>query len=116
MRIFGPPVGNNRPPILRRPGRPGRPPRRTVCTDRNFTAKVRLKDRAGIKSVKVFIDGRRVKRVSLTRFSLHIQVRDLRVGRHQIKVVARDRAGNVSVTRRNFARCALRLAAPHFTG
>jgi hypothetical protein len=66
--------------------------------------------------VNVFLDGRRVKRTTRTRFSIRVHVRDLRVGRHRITVVAYDRAGNRSVIRRHFGRCALALAAPHFTG
>ena len=57
-----------------------------------------------------------IKRTSRTRFSITVKVRGLRVGRHQITVVARDRAGNRSVIRRHFGRCALTLAAPKFTG
>jgi Ice-binding-like/Bacterial Ig domain len=93
-----------------------RPPASTVCTTRNFTARVRVSDRAGIRLVNVFLDGRRVKRTTRTRFSIRVNVRDLRVGRHRITVVAYDRAGNRSVIRRHFGRCALALAVPHFTG
>jgi hypothetical protein len=66
--------------------------------------------------VRVYLDGKLVKRTTRTRFSLRISVRGLSVGRHRIKVVARDRAGNRSVTTRRFARCALALPAPRFTG
>ena len=93
-----------------------RPPAGAVCTTRDFTARIRLRDRAGIRAVNVYLDGRLVRRTSRTRFSLRIKVRGLRVGRHRITVVARDRAGNRSVTRRRFGRCALGLTAPRFTG
>ena len=100
--------------------RPGtrRPTARYACTTRNFTAGVRIRDRAGIlrNSVKAYLDGRLIRRTSLTRFSLRINVRGLRVGPHRVTVVARDRAGNRSVTTRRFARCSLALAAPRFTG
>jgi hypothetical protein len=112
-RIIGLP-GVRQPPI-RTPGA-RRPPASTVCTTRNFTARVRVRDRAGIHTVKVYLDGRLVKRTSRTRFSLRIEVRSLSVGRHRITVVARDRAGNKSVTSRHFGRCALALPAPRFTG
>jgi hypothetical protein len=108
VRLIGPPG------FLRPPASGSGPPRATVCASRNFTAKVRLRDRAGIKSVKVYIDGKRIKSTRLTRFSLKIRVRGLRVGAHRITVVARDRAGNRSVTKRRFARCALVVAAPRF--
>jgi hypothetical protein len=66
--------------------------------------------------VKVYLDGKLLKTTRLTRFSLRIKVRGLRVGPHRITVVARDRAGNRSVTRRRFGRCALVVAVPRFTG
>ena len=113
VRIFQLP-GLRQPPARRRGAR--RPPARTVCTSRNFTASVRLRDRSGIRRADVYLDGRRVRRTARTRFSLRIRVRGLRVGRHRITVIARDRVGNRSVTRRRFGRCALALAAPRFTG
>ena len=119
VRIIGPagvlvPPGV-RVPLIRPPG--GRRPRgRAVCTTRDFTARIRVRDRAGIRRVNVYLDGRLVRQTRRTRFSLRIRVRGLRVGSHQITVVARDRAGNRSVTRRRFGRCALTLAVPRFTG
>ena len=101
----------------------GPPSRRTTrprvgkdCVERNFTASVRLRDGAGIKNVKVYLDGKRVKQTKRTRFSLRINVRGLSVGSHRVTVVARDRAGNKSVTTRRFGRCALAIVAPRFTG
>ena len=89
---------------------------RAVCTSRNFKASVRLSDRDGIRRVRVYIDGKLVKRTKLTRFSLQIDVRGLRVGSHRIVVVAFDRAGNRSVSRARFGRCALQVPAPRYTG
>ena len=86
------------------------------CPTRDFTARVRTSDSSGIRSVTVTLDGRRVRRTTLTRFSLRIAVRGLRVGRHRIRVVALDRAGNRRVTTRSFRSCALALAVPRFTG
>lgn len=113
VRIFQLP-GLRQPPARRRGAR--RPPARTVCTSRSFTAHVRIRDRSGIRRVRVYLDGKLVRRTARTRFSLRISVRGLPVGRHRITVVAQDRAGNRSVTRRRFGRCALALAAPRFTG
>ena len=112
-RLFRVP-GVRQPPV-RLPG--ARPPAaRTVCTTRNFTARVRLRDASGIRRVRVFLDGRLLRRTTRTRFSLRVNVRGLRVGRHRITVVARDRRGNRSVTTRRFGRCAIALPAPRFTG
>jgi len=103
-------------PGLRQPPGAPRPPAGSVCTARNFTASVRIRDRAGIRTAKVYLDGRLVRQTSRTRFSLRIQVRGLRIGRHRITVVAYDRAGNRSRTSRRFGRCALALTVPRFPG
>ena len=116
VRIVGLP--GVRQPLIGAPRGPGagRPPFTSVCTKRNFTASVRLRDGAGIRRVKVYIDGKLVRRTTRKRFSLRISVRGLRVGRHTMTVIALDRAGNRSVTRRHFGRCALPLAVPRLTG
>ena len=90
------------------PGVPGR------CVSRGFTARVRVSDASGIRRVDVFLDGRRIKRTTRTRFSVRIGAGRLRAGRHTIRVVATDRAGNRRTVTRSFARCA--AAIPRFTG
>jgi hypothetical protein len=112
VRIVGLPGLRPRPT----PGADGPPPVSGVCTTRSFKARVRLRDRSGIRRVKVYVDGKLVRRTTRTRFSLRISIRGLRVGSHRLTVIALDRAGNRSVTRRRFGRCALPLAAPRFTG
>jgi hypothetical protein len=92
------------------------PPNGGVCTSRNFTARVRISDRAGIKKVSVYLDGTLVRQTRRTGLTLRINVRGLQIGGHRITVVARDRAGNKSVMSRRFERCALTLLAPRFTG
>lgn len=92
------------------------PPSSNFCAARAFTARVRVRDGAGVRRVKVYLDGALVRRTTHTRFAIRINVRGLRVGPHRIKVIALDRAGNRSVTRRRFGRCALALPAPRFTG
>ncbi len=108
------------PPVGSPPGSPPAsppPPRFSrVCTTRNFTARVRVADNAGIKRVSVYLDGKLIKRTSRTRFAVRIRVRGIRVGRHRITVVALDRAGNRSVKRRTFGRCRIALTIPLFTG
>ena len=88
----------------------------SLCTSRNFRASVRLRDPAGIDRVRVYLDGRLIRRTQLTRFTLRIDVRGLRVGAHRIAVVAFDRAGNRSLTRTRFGRCTLQVRAPRYTG
>ncbi len=85
-------------------------------TTRRFTAGVRVSDRSGVSSVTVYLDGRRVRRTARTRFSVRINAQRLRVGSHRITVVAIDRAGNRSVTRRRFSRRARTWSTPRFAG
>ena len=114
----GPRVRLFRVPGVGQPTGPGvrLPPVSSICTTRAFTARVRVRDGAGIRRVKVYLDGKLVRRTTLTRFSIRISVRGLRVGPHRIKVIALDRAGNRAVARSRFGRCALALPAPRFTG
>jgi hypothetical protein len=102
-------------PLITRPGTRA-PNASVVCTRRDFNASVRLSDRAGIRRVKVYLDGKRLLLTTRTRFTLHIRARGLKVGNHRLTVIALDRAGNHSVIRRHFGRCSLPLAAPRFTG
>jgi hypothetical protein len=89
-------------------------PRR--CVSRGFTARVRVRvsDASGLRRVDVFLDGKRIRRTTRTRFSLRISAGRLRAARHTIRVVATDRAGNRRTARRSFTRCA--AAIPRFTG
>jgi Ice-binding-like len=82
------------------------------CTSRGFRARLRVSDASGLRRVDVFLDGKRIKRTTRRRFSVRIGVGGLRAGRHTIRVVATDRAGNRKTVTRSFTRC----AAPRFTG
>jgi hypothetical protein len=79
-----------------------------------FRARVRASDASGIRRVDVFLDGKRIKRTTRTRFSVLIRVAGLRAGRHRIRVVATDRAGNRKTVTRSFRRGARSI--PRFTG
>ena len=86
-------------------------------TSRGFTAGIRVSDRSGVKSVRVYVNGKRVKRTTRKRFSVRISRRGRRLGRIRITVSARDRAGNLTVTRRSFVvRRTQTRTAPRFTG
>jgi len=84
------------------------------CPSRSFRARVRVSDASGIRRVDVFLDGKRIKRTTRRRFSVRISVGGLRAGRHTIRVVATDRAGNRKTVTRGFTRCA--AAIPQLTG
>ena len=84
------------------------------CTARNFKLKVRVSDPGGIDSTDVFLDGKRIKRSSKERFTVKIKAAGLASGKHKIRVVATDNAGNTRTRRANFARC--QPAGINFTG
>jgi hypothetical protein len=84
------------------------------CPSSGFSARFRVSDASGLRRVDVFLDGKRIKRTTRTRFSVRINVAGLRAGRHTIRVVATDRAGNRKTLTRSFAGCA--AAIPNFTG
>jgi uncharacterized repeat protein (TIGR01451 family) len=86
------------------------------CVRRPFSARFRVRDASGVRRVSVFLDGRRIKRTTTNLFAVRINARRLRPGRHRIRVVAIDRAGNRRTLTRVFARCAQVRRAPSFTG
>jgi hypothetical protein len=86
----------------------------TRCVSHGFRARFRVSDASGLRRVDVFLDGKRIKRTTRTRFSVRISAGQLRAPRHRIRAVATDRAGNRRTVTRSFAGCA--AASPRFTG
>ena len=69
------------------------------------------------------LDGKRIKAKNKTSFTLKINARKLNPGRHVLRIVTTDGAGNATTVRRTITRCAKRAAAkprrqaaPRFTG
>lgn len=67
------------------------------------------------------LDGKRLRTKNKTSFTLKINVRKLKPGRHVLRIRTTDGAGNTTSTRRTITRCAKRAAKPHrvaprFTG
>jgi hypothetical protein len=95
---------------------------RAACVSRNVSVRVRATDASGVKSTRVTLDGKRIHTKNKTRFTLKINVRKLSAGRHVLRIVTTDGAGNRTSTRRTITRCAKRAAkpkrqvAPRFTG
>jgi hypothetical protein len=87
-------------------------PRR--CTAKRFTITVKVNDPGGIDRTDVFLDGKRIKRSSKASFKVKIPANNLKPGRHNLKAVARDDAGNTRVRKASFQRCA--PPAIRFTG
>jgi hypothetical protein len=54
-------------------------------------------DASRIRRIKVFLDGKPIKRTTRRRFFVRIRAERVRAGRHTIRVVARDRVGNRTV-------------------
>ena len=98
VEILGVP-GSRRAGTRRRAGR-------ASCTSRDFTARISIVEPTGLRSVKVKLDGKVVKRTTKPRFSLRVGARRMRAGSHRLTVIARDRANHRSVAKRVFARCA----------
>ncbi len=92
------------------------PLRGAACQTRDFTTRIALRDRAGVRRMIVYLDGRRLRTTSQSRIWLTVRLRGLSIGRHRLTVFAWDRAGNRSSATRSFARCAVQLAAPRYTG
>jgi Bacterial Ig domain len=73
-----------------------------------------------VKSVKVTLDGKKLKTTSKSRFTLRINLKKLKAGHHKLRTVVTDQAGNTKRSTRTIARCAAakprRQAGPRFTG
>jgi hypothetical protein len=90
------------------------------CARSTLTVPVRVSVAKGdtLKSVKVTLDGRRIRITKRSRFTLHISTRGLRVGRHTLRVTATGNRSGKRTTTRAFRRCRplRRVVSPRFTG
>jgi uncharacterized repeat protein (TIGR01451 family) len=90
---------------------------RRSCVRAAFTVTFRIRDRSRLRRLVITLDGRRIARTTRKRFTLRIGAASMRSGRHTLRVIAVDRAGNRRVATRSFLRCARQPApAPVFTG
>jgi hypothetical protein len=104
-------------PSLRGPrGGPDTPGRNARCTDTGFRARLNIRHRRGMRSIKVYVGGKLIKQGRNKRMTFWVNVSGLRAGRNTIRVVAVDRTGRRASSSRQFRRCAPALAAPKFTG
>jgi len=75
---------------------------------------------AGIKSVTISLDGKRVARSTKGRFTVAVKTGKLKSGRHTLTAVAIDNRGQKTTVRKTIARCAAakprRHTGPRFTG
>ena len=75
------------------------------CTRRDFTARVRIGERGGLRRAVLYVDGKRVRVTRRRAFRRRIRASRMRPGRHRVTVVARDAAGNRGRRTKRFRRC-----------
>jgi hypothetical protein len=102
--VFSAPEGRARgdrlAPRLRVTGVP-----RRRCVRRGFRARVRVREGSRLRRGALFRDRRRLRSTRKKRYSVVVRTGRLRRGRHAVRVVAVDAAGNRRTLRRRFVRC-----------
>jgi uncharacterized repeat protein (TIGR01451 family) len=89
---------------------------RSSCVRAAFRATFRIRDRSRLRRLVITLNGRTIARTTKKRFTVRIGAASMRSGRHTLRVIAVDRAGNRRVATRSFLRCARQAPAPVFTG
>ena len=93
---------------------------RRACTSSTVRVRFTINAGAGIKSVKVTLDGKKVTSTTKKRFTIRVNTKKLTAGRHSLTAVAVDKNGQKTTVHKTIARCATakprRQAAPRFTG
>ncbi|HKN68366.1 MAG TPA: choice-of-anchor Q domain-containing protein, partial [Gemmatimonadaceae bacterium] len=75
--------------------------RRACTTSSRVRVRITIsKTTAPVKSVKVTLDGHKIKTTTRSRFTLVINAKRLKAGRHRLVITATDTAGNRNVLRR----------------
>lgn len=85
------------------------------CIAEDFKLRIRARDESGIRSIKVYLNGKMVKRTGRREITVSIRAEDLPAGRHSIRVAVQDNEGNRTIKTRGFRRCNP-PAFPDFTG
>jgi hypothetical protein len=82
------------------------------CVRRSTTIRVKITDATQLQSVRVSVNGRRVRQTASNVFTVRVPARRMRPGKQRIRLVAVDGAGNRAVKDRVFRVCdRSRLAA-----
>jgi hypothetical protein len=93
---------------------------RRACTSSTVHVRFTINSGAGIKSVRVTLDGKKVTSTTKSRFTVKVNTSKLTAGRHTLTAVAVDKNGKKTTVHKTIARCAAakprRQAAPRFTG
>jgi len=94
--------------------------RRACTSSSSIHVRISVTAPGTVKTVKVSLDGKTIKTTTKSRFTLRINMKKLKAGRHRLRTVVTDQAGNTKTSTRTIARCAVakpkRKAAPRFTG
>jgi Calx-beta domain-containing protein/Big-like domain-containing protein len=93
---------------------------RRACTSSTVHVRFTIKAGGGVKSVKVTLDGKRVTTTTKSRFTVKVNTKKLRAGRHHLVAIVTDKNGQKTTVRRTIARCAAakprHQTGPRFTG
>ncbi|HEX6458552.1 MAG TPA: hypothetical protein VF032_06520 [Thermoleophilaceae bacterium] len=94
---------------------------RRACVSKAFHVRFHIATTSSsVKSVVVKLDGRRIKSTSKGSFTLSINAKKLKSGRHRLTIRATDSNGHVTTTHKSFSVCKAakprRRTAPRFTG
>ncbi|MDT7803348.1 MAG: hypothetical protein QOI78_6781 [Actinomycetota bacterium] len=93
-----------------------------TCASRNFVARFAVSSAIGVRRVRVFLDGKQVRSTALSRFSVPINVKKLKRGRHVLRTAVTDVNGQTASRTRIFRACPAQVrprrqpAGPRFTG
>jgi Tol biopolymer transport system component len=94
---------------------------RRACVSKAFHVRFRVSTTAStVKRVVVKLDGKRIKSTAKGSFTLTINSRKLKAGRHRLTITATNAAGQTTTSHKSFSVCRAakpkRKAAPRFTG
>jgi Tol biopolymer transport system component len=94
---------------------------RRACVSRSFHLRFTIATSASsVKRVVVKLDGKRIKSTKRSKFTITVNSKKLKAGRHRLTITATDTNGKVKTIHRTFSVCKAakprRHSAPRFTG
>jgi hypothetical protein len=82
------------------------------CAATNFNARFAVSSAVGVRQVRVFLDGKRIRTTGSSSFSVNINVKKLKRGRHVLRTEVTDVNGQVVTSVQTFRACPKKLAKP----
>jgi len=95
---------------------------RRACATRSFKLKFNIATASSVKSVTLRLDRKKIKTTTKTAFTIRINTKHLKAGRHRLTITAVDASGGTTTTRKTFSVCKAakpkprKRVAPRFTG